>query len=315
MWFAVGFNAVEMSDQPYTLIVNSTGVQEQKLGTCGSEADHCPGTTLSPSVTVVSTSVVGNVRTVVMTRGLAGKTPDYFSFDPVHASTFNFINAVGSSQAFAYHQAHTLGVMTLTETGQPTCVCNLGVSGALCETDGTQCSTFVKECDPAPAASLQEQHNPTCNSRQYAGGLRCCSHLRIMLDADQPVRPELLRYHMKFRFWFQEYKPATATTPASHNDLPRIYYQTEANAGEYDIPPAFARPGVPIPGYPGWPLNTPTPGTSCTGTCPNGSDCECVHTIHFKWTVSNIRLIYAGGKKTTRPGIDFGSVLRSRHVC
>ena len=41
-----------------------------------------------------------------------------------------------------------------------------------------------------PLADLLAQRNPTCNSRQYAGGLRCCGHKRIMLDADQPVRPD-----------------------------------------------------------------------------------------------------------------------------
>ena len=36
----------------------------------------------------------------------------------------------------------------------------------------------------------------------------------------------------------QEYKPAVeAVSNASHIDLPRIYWTTEANAGEYDIPP------------------------------------------------------------------------------
>merc|ERR1712194_343169 len=39
----------------------------------------------------------------------------------------------------------------------------------------------------------------------------------------------------------------------------------------------------------------PTPGTTCTGTCPNGPDCDCEHEIRFHWTVSNVRLIYAGG--------------------
>jgi hypothetical protein len=115
-----------------------------------------------------------------------------------------------------------------------------------------------------------------------------------MLDADQEIRPELLRYHMKFRFWFQEYKK-DATGQVNYYDLPRIYYQTEANAGEYDIPPAFALPGLPVVGYHDWPLNKPTPGTTCTGTCPNGPDCECIHTITYHWTVSNMRLIYAGG--------------------
>ena len=48
-------------------------------------------------------------------------------------------------------------------------------------------------------------------------------------------------------------------------------------------------------GYPNWPLNTPTPGTTCTGKCPDGDDCECVHTIHYKWATGPMRLIYAGG--------------------
>ena len=116
------------------------------------------------------------------------------------------------------------------------------------------------------------------------------------------VRPELLRYHMKMRFWFQEYVPATATAAASHSNLERIYYTTEANAGEYDIPPAFRKPGVPIPGYPNYPLGKPTPGTTCTGSCPTpdhpdafGDDCECVHTITYHWNISSKRLLYAGG--------------------
>ena len=118
-----------------------------------------------------------------------------------------------------------------------------------------------------------------------------------MLDADQPIRPELLRYHMKFRFWYQEYVPAANGKPASHFNLPRIYQQTEANAGEYDVPPAFALPGLPVVGYDNWPLNKPTPGTTCTGDCPGGDSCECVHTIEFLWNTgaNPMRLIYAGG--------------------
>jgi len=110
---------------------------------------------------------------------------------------------------------------------------------------------------------------------------------------------------MKFRFWFQEYVPSgsaktpqgtTKPTTASHYDLPRIYFTTEANAGEYDIPPAFSTPEDPqIPGYNGYPVGKLTPGTTCTGNCPGGDDCECIHTITYNHTVSNMRLIYAGG--------------------
>ena len=56
-----------------------------------------------------------------------------------------------------------------------------------------------------------------------------------MLDADQEIRPELLRYHMKFRFWYEEYVPEGKGGKSSHVNLPRMYYQTEAWAGEYDV--------------------------------------------------------------------------------
>lgn len=56
-WFGVGLSAQLMHDQPYTLVVNDQGVMERKLGTCGTEADHCGGTLLSPSVKLVSNSV------------------------------------------------------------------------------------------------------------------------------------------------------------------------------------------------------------------------------------------------------------------
>jgi hypothetical protein len=325
VWFAVGLDAKLMTDKPYTLIVNASGVIEQQIGTCGSEADHCAGTRLKSSVTVTSNAVEGGVRTVVMTRPYQGATAEHYTFDPTSVTTINFIAAVGSSPLFAYHKAHALSVLTFTTPNRPLCVCDVGAVGQLCESNGTSCSSFLKNCDPAPAGSLRAQNNPTCNSRQYAGGLRCCTHKRIMLDADQAqvesLDRELLRYHMKIRIWFQEYTPASTASAAgaasaasassvsvnaadanpasgaSHQDLPRIYYQTEQHAGEYDIPPAFARPNETLVGYNGWPEGTPTPGTTCTGTCPDGKDCKCEHTIVARFSTgrSPMRLVYAGG--------------------
>ena len=290
VWFGAGFNASAMADSPYTLVVNADGVTERKIGTCGSEAEHCPGIQLHGSVTLLSNSVVGGVRTVIMTRGLAGISKNHYSFDPFSDVTINFITAVGVSQSFAYHHGHSPMELALTSVGSVSCVCDSGLAGRLCEVGGENCHEFVKDCVASPAGELLEQKNPTCNARQYGGGLNCCHHGRIMLDADQEIRPELLRYHMKFRFWFQEYhmkfkkdtpagKADRSYGKASHANLPRIYYQTEAHAGEYDIPPAFARPGHPIVGYPDWPVNKPTPGTSCIGNCPDGDDCECIHSI------------------------------------
>merc|ERR1712176_416160 len=238
-----------------------------------------------------------------MTRAFKGVTSKHFTFDPTKPS-IPLITAVGWAQNFVYHKSHAPALVTLTAIGSPTCICDTGNVGHLCEEGGTGCAQFVKGCvgpndalnyTGASAGDLLRQRNPTCNSMQYSGGLKCCKHKRIMLDADQEVRPELLRYHMKFRFWFQEYTPANGSKKASHSDLPRIYQQTEANAGEYDIPPAFALPGQPIPGYGNWPVNKPTPGTSCNGTCPDGPDCVCWHTITYHWKISNTRLLYAGG--------------------
>lgn len=125
---------------------------------------------------------------------------------------------------------------------------------------------FKKDCvshdstlgkDGKQSGDLLAQNNPTCNGFGYQGGLSCCSHGRIMLDADQTKHDDgpLLKYHMKFRFWYSEYKPegppvskgVAALSNASHIDLPRIYWQTEANAGEYDIPPAFFVEGKVLP--------------------------------------------------------------------
>jgi len=307
-WFAVGLNAKLMADAPYTIIVNDTGVQERKIGTCGTEAEHCPGTALASSVTVVSKTVSGGVRTVVLKRPFKGATNDHYSFAPDAVATLNYISAVGSSQTFAYHKIHDALTLSFTPPVGPTCVCDVGSTGKLCNTGGQGCRSFRKNCVPhsptlgakgEQSGDLVSQDNPTCNSRQYAGGLTCCSHKRIMLDEDQVVPDDLLRYHMKFRFWYQEYKPEVkGVSNASHVDLPRIYWQTEANAGEYDIPPAFWVEGKhpKIVGYPDvGPYPELSPGTTCTGNCPDGDDCECIHTITYNRTVSNMRLIYAGG--------------------
>mmetsp|Transcript_19469 Transcript_19469/g.23306 ORF Transcript_19469/g.23306 Transcript_19469/m.23306 type:complete len:842 (-) Transcript_19469:99-2624(-) len=298
VWFAVGFNATVMADSPYALVVNASEVFEQHIGTCGSEAEHCAGTRLIKSIELISNNVEDGVRTVVITRAFKGLTKHHYSFD-ADLATIPLISAVGSSQVFAYHAAHTTGVISMlgAPSGAPTCLCDMGSEGKLCITNGTKCVTFKKFC--SSSGSLIDQKNPTCNSRQYSGGVRGCGHKRILLDADQPIRPELLKYHMKFRFWYQEYTPAHGIfhrTEASHQNLDRIYYQTESFAGEYDVPPAFARDGLPIPGYPNWPANTPTPGTTCTGTCPDGPDCECIHTITYHWKMLfHAKLIYAGG--------------------
>ena len=387
-WFGAGLNAMHMADAPYTIVCNGSGAFEQQIGTCGSEAEHCIGDRLpTQSLTLLSNTVVDGMRTLVVTRAFRGASRKHYTFDPTKLSSLNFITAVGRTQVFAYHKAHHAARLTmLAPAGNATCLCDDGLVGHLCKHGGVGCTSFVKNCVHTwdgdaehSGGDLFQQANPTCNSMQYSGGLSCCGHRRVMLDHDQDPGPSLLRYHMKYRFWFDEYKegkptpgayvsrpgalprgfdalpPATVTVdaamatcaatanctgitfaaaepkaggapvkvyfkngttltngqdgwqswvvdkPVSHHHLPRFYYQTEANAGEYDVPPAFRRAGdPPIPGYPKVPISSAgdlhlTPGSTCTGTCPDGPDCACVHTITQHWTMSNSRMIYAGG--------------------
>jgi hypothetical protein len=139
-WFAVGLDAKLMTDMPYTLVVNSSGVYERKIGTQGGEADHNAGHSLSPSISLVSSEVSqdGKVRTVVVTRPYKGATGDHYTFSPSTTATINYIAAVGAAgtQSFSYHRAHAQSVLTLTTPGSPTCVCDLGSEGQLCAFNG-----------------------------------------------------------------------------------------------------------------------------------------------------------------------------------
>lgn len=72
---AVGFNAQAMRDAPWTIIVDGTGkVSERKL------ADQSSGRELAPSVKIVLNRVADGRRTVMLSRPLKGKTPDYYTF-------------------------------------------------------------------------------------------------------------------------------------------------------------------------------------------------------------------------------------------
>merc|ERR1719369_264581 len=227
-WFSVGLNTPNfvMKDAPYTIVVDGSGnVSERKLG------DHDPGTVIDSTLTVTSNTIKDGVREVVMTRPFKGKTPDHYTFDP-KVTNIPLISASGLGPVFAYHgpKLRSGGTIKLSVLDSPTCICNGGIKGSI---NGIP---FHKDCLPEPKGDLVQQKNPTCWVETYQGGLSCCHHGNILLDKDQTPPEELLTYHIKFRFYFQPYTEATATKPASHTNLLRMYYQTEANAGEYDVP-------------------------------------------------------------------------------
>ena len=192
-----------------------------------------------------------------MVRDLAGKTGDHYTFDS-SVSSIPVISASGTASIYAYHgpKQRSGGTLKMSAMDTPTCVCDGGITGSL---NGRP---FHKDCLPEPKGNqvigkvlrknqqllislgdLLQQKNPTCWVETYQGGLHCCPHTTLLLDKDQTPPDELLSYQMKFRFYYQTYTPATPSSPASHHNLLRMYYQTEANAGEYDVPQCA--PGTP----------------------------------------------------------------------
>jgi hypothetical protein len=250
VWMGVGFGATAMSALPYTIVIDGAGnISEHKLG------NHDPGTVLSSSLKVISNSVSGSpsgrVREVVMTRALKGATPQHFTFDP-SVTRVSFIAAVGSSSAYSYHKSKTASSLSLVAVDAPQCICDHpapfgSTKGSLVYTGPVNYTTdprresqtlgFNKNCKSEPHADLLHQRNPTCDLHTYQGGLSCCHHLWLLTDKGQEkeLSPDIFEYFIKFRFYFQNWSPKTATKPASHQNVVRLYHQTEDAASEYDI--------------------------------------------------------------------------------
>jgi len=223
VWYGVGFNASVMADTPYVVVIDGNGnPAEHRVG------NHEPGKLLEQQVQLVSKSINGNIRTVILTRSFKGLTPDHYSFSPA-VTSIPFINAIGSTPDFSYHKIKKSANLELTAEDGITCLCNNGLQGWI---NGIR---FTKNCVPEPTADLLQQKNPTCWLDTYSGGLECCHHENILLDADQPEDDRTMELSLKFRFYYQEYQPPTRDAPPSHLNLHRFYFTTEAFAGEYDV--------------------------------------------------------------------------------
>ena len=267
VWFGVGFNAQAMADSPWTIIVDGNGtVTERKLGA------HVPGTLLAPSLRVVSSSVVGKVRHIVVQRSIKGKSSDYFTFDAA-TTTLNYINAVGSTPTFGFHKNKAPSSLTMlpVATGG-VCICAkppppfgqakgklvyTPVAGQAGDT-GSGAVSFNNNCAPQPRTDLLEQKNPTCDVRTYVGGQIACHHMWSLLDADQeiPWSDMPLKYHLKFRFWVQPYNASY------HQNVKRLTWGI-ASPVEYDVPKCDADP----------------PPAGCSTTTSEDGKKEYVHTI------------------------------------
>jgi hypothetical protein len=245
-WFGVGLGASTMctdlvadecvSGGPYAIIVSNDTVAERRL------AFHGAGQVLSNSVTIVSNTVDENGnRTAVLTRPWVGLSPEHFSFDPISAPSLDMIVANGCSEVFAQHCGHTSSKLHFLAADVPMTVCKSGREGTI----GGNKFQDRNRCAPFPTSELLTQANPTCSIESYVGGLMCCRHGQSLLDKDQeiPWKDTYLEYRLKFRFYYEEYFPATGDRPGSHQNLVRLYWQTESFAGEYDIVPCEQQEG------------------------------------------------------------------------
>jgi len=168
-------------------------------------------------------------------------------------------------------------LLSLGITGQPTCICNTGMHGWINNI------TFMKNCEPQPTSDLLALKNPTCDIQTYAGGIDCCRHQMILLDADQIDDPRYEEVYLKFRFYYQEF---TQQPTRSHKNLRRFYFQTEAWASEYDVVPCA--PGTP-------PSDCIYIITSRIKVSQMITDCENDRDLICPVNHTQISLIYAGG--------------------
>jgi len=236
VWFGISPGASSMclhsvADEcqlrPYGIIVAGEEVTEWYLDV---SIDGGRGRLLQPTIKVISNTVKDGLRTVVITRPMQGPQTQYYSFN-ASSSWMYFLNVKGKSLNYSswpvsvpdHSGLAKVGLLNFVNDGADTCICETGVVGTL---GG---NPFHKNCPPPPTSDLAFQQNPTCLVETYVGGLSCCRHMEFLLDKDQKSWEDVQEYHLKFRFYYREYSQKEV------QPLVRLYWMTEAFAGEYDI--------------------------------------------------------------------------------
>lgn len=90
--------------------------------------------------------------------------------------------------------------------------------------------------DMAAMPDIGGKPNPACNLETYHGGIQCCKHTWFLTDRDQDsmIPAAVDTYYLKWRYYFQEYTPATPTTPASHQHLHHWVFLIDAQVNDYE---------------------------------------------------------------------------------
>lgn len=223
VWFGVGFGATQMSDLPYAIIVDGRGnVTERKMG------NHAPGDELTKMINVLESTVNAGMRTVVLTRPAAGITPRHFTI-PSAPGDINIIAAVGNTAELAYHRSRTGSKITLVPTQRSSCVCAPVQQKYIVYMNQSSEQWAGAQCGSNPRSDMlhngegtgKDVPNQACHMETYHGGLHCCKHTFLLTDLEQDhlVPKDEDVYFLKWRYYFQEYVPASASAPASHQHL------------------------------------------------------------------------------------------------
>ena len=239
VWYGTGFNAKAMSDTPYAIIVDGNGhVTERKL------VNHGPGTLLAPSLIVISSSVQDNVRTVTLRRNITGATTNHFTF-PTIPGDINLIAAIGSTPDLSYHKIHSGGQITLLPASGSACVCQPTSTFYIAYMDTTKQQFDPYNCVDEPRSDMlkhgdgtgRQVPNQACFMKSYHGGLKCCKNSWFLTDRDQDSlipKDKVDTYYLKWRYYFQEYRPATLRIPASHKHIHHWVFLIDEQVNDYE---------------------------------------------------------------------------------
>ena len=183
------------------------------------------------------------MRTVVMTREFNGASAAQYTFSANgDGAAIKFMNAVGASSDYSFHKTMSSASILLAKVGVANCLAGTEVAfgqstGTIIYTHDDNTTETIEQrsggCGSTSPTDLIPMRNPRCDLTTYVGGLTCCHHKWLLTDREQRHRisNETLNFRMKVRIWYQEYLPATPSTPASHQLLSRMYHSI---AGEYD---------------------------------------------------------------------------------
>eukprot|EP00463_Aulacantha_scolymantha_P000832 TRINITY_DN1553_c0_g1_i1.p1 TRINITY_DN1553_c0_g1~~TRINITY_DN1553_c0_g1_i1.p1 ORF type:complete len:375 (+),score=45.37 TRINITY_DN1553_c0_g1_i1:113-1126(+) len=179
---------------------------------------------------------------VVLTRSVAGATKDHYSI-PKTPGIINVITAVGNTPELAYHKARTGSKIVLLLTNSNSCICAPKSTEYITYMNKTT-EVYYSNCLDEPRSDMlrhgdgtgRNVSNAACHVETYHGGLRCCKNTWFLTDMEQDslIGNKVDTYYLKWRYYFQEYIPATATTTASHQHLHHWVFLIDDIINDYE---------------------------------------------------------------------------------